>query len=39
MPVDADSVSEGDTVFNSKEHISHFATCPNATKHRKRDKR
>ena len=35
MPVDADSVDEGDTLFNPKEHVSHFSTCPNASQHRK----
>ncbi len=37
MPVDAHSYDEGDgLVFVKDKHISHFATCPNANKHRKR---
>lgn len=27
MPVDADSVNEGDEEFDPKRHTSHFATC------------
>lgn len=38
MPVDANSVTEGDELFDPKEHISHFYTCPDADKFRKRDK-
>jgi hypothetical protein len=39
MPVDVDSVSEGDEIFSQADgHVSHFATCPNASQHRKRDK-
>lgn len=34
MPVDAESVSPGDTEFDSKKHRSHFATCPRADWHR-----
>ncbi len=37
MPVDADSFDEGDDLlWDPDKHISHFATCPNADKHRKR---
>jgi hypothetical protein len=46
MPVDADSLDEAEIehgerpVFDAKEgHISHFATCPDAGKFRKRDKK
>lgn len=35
MPIDA-ATANGSSVFNAQEgHISHFATCPNATQHRK----
>lgn len=27
MPVDADSVEEGDEEFDASKHTSHFATC------------
>lgn len=36
MPVNASSWEEGDTLFDSKKHRSHFATCPQAAKHRRR---
>jgi len=36
MPVDAESVAEGDEEFNPKVHVSHFSTCPEADKFRKR---
>lgn len=36
MPVDADSVGPADTEFDHTRHMSHFATCPNAFKHRKK---
>jgi len=35
IPVDADSVSEGDDLFDQKVHVSHFSTCPDADQHRK----
>ena len=35
MPVDAESVDEGDDEFDPKKHISHFSTCPEADKFRK----
>ena len=35
MPVDADTVEAGDTEMDLTRHKSHFATCPNADKHRK----
>ena len=35
MPVDADSVDEGDDQFDHTKHVSHFATCPDAGKFRK----
>lgn len=35
MPADADTVPAGATVFDgSAGMVSHFATCPNASKHR-----
>ena len=39
MPVDADSVDEGDELFDYEKHVSHFSTCPLADKHRKRSKK
>jgi len=36
MPVDAHTYdAEDGLAFNHKKHVSHFATCPNADKHRK----
>lgn len=35
MPTDASSVSATDETFDPKKHKSHFATCPNANKHRR----
>ena len=36
MPVDAASVKPGTQMFSAEAgHVSHFATCPNAAKHRK----
>jgi hypothetical protein len=38
MPVDADTATRGDTQFDPQAgHISHYATCPQAKDHRKRD--
>ena len=36
MPVDADSVEEGDELFDHTRHVSHFSTCPDADKFRRR---
>lgn len=36
MPIDAATVKASDTQVNLGYHISHFATCPNAAKHRRR---
>jgi len=36
MPVDADTVDEGDTEFDDDKHVSHFATCKDADKHRRK---
>ena len=36
MPIDADTYTPGDAVFDAKKHRSHFATCPKADMHRKR---
>jgi len=47
MPVDADSLSDSDLIgisvnepveYRHGEHISHFATCPNATDFRSKKK-
>jgi hypothetical protein len=35
MPVDADTITEGDEVFDPGEHVSHFSTCPDAGAHRR----
>jgi hypothetical protein len=35
MPVNAGTWAQGDTTFSPGRHISHFATCPNADRHRK----
>ena len=35
MPVDAETVSIYDEVFDSDKHTSHFVTCPDAKKFRK----
>lgn len=36
MPVDAASAQPGDSLFDHKRHVSHFATCQSAPQHRKR---
>ena len=36
MPVDYDSVDGMELMFEPGKHVSHFSTCPNANKHRKR---
>jgi len=36
MPADADSVGPGDTLFEFDRHVSHFSTCPQAHKWRKK---
>jgi hypothetical protein len=35
MPVDSATVKDVDQLFDSSKHRSHFATCPNAKKHRR----
>jgi hypothetical protein len=35
MPVDADTVEPADEELDLSRHQSHFASCPNADKHRK----
>ena len=35
MPIDAGTVKASDTKINLAYHTSHFATCPNANRHRK----
>jgi hypothetical protein len=35
MPVDAGSVKAGDVEFDSKQHVSHFASCQQADQWRK----
>jgi hypothetical protein len=36
MPVDAETVEPADQVLDLTRHKSHFATCTNPAKHRKR---
>ena len=36
IPVDYDSVEDLELMFEPGKHVSHFATCPNASNHRKR---
>jgi hypothetical protein len=36
MPVDAETVKEGDKEFDYARHTSHFATCPAASYFRKK---
>lgn len=36
MPVDADTVRPEEDEYDPSRHISHFASCPNANKHRKK---
>lgn len=36
MPVDADSVEPGDDEFDAGRHVSHFSTCPDAGRYRRR---
>ena len=38
IPVDAATVKDGETDFDPKVHTTHFATCPQAAQHRRRDK-
>jgi hypothetical protein len=35
IPVDADTVEPDETQFDRDRHVSHFATCSNASQHRK----
>jgi hypothetical protein len=35
MPVDADTVEPGDEDLDLARHQSHFASCPNADRHRR----
>ena len=35
MPIDADTVEADDDDLDLKRHRSHFATCPQADKHRR----
>ena len=36
MPVDADTVEADDETYEHGRHVSHFGTCPDADKWRKR---
>ena len=35
MPVNAETVSQGDLIYERGRHVSHFATCRFADRHRK----
>jgi len=35
MPVDADTVTEGDEIYDPKVHVSHFSTCDKPGRFRK----
>lgn len=35
MPVDADTVEADDEDLDLSRHVSHFATCPDADRHRR----
>lgn len=39
MPVDAFSVTDSAALFDPEKHSSHFVTCPEAGRFRKRDQR
>jgi hypothetical protein len=36
MPINADSVREIDRMYIHGRHVPHFATCPDAKRHRKK---
>lgn len=36
MPVDADTVLVGETLFDPRKHRSHFATCPDSAHFRRK---
>ena len=36
IPVDATTVKEGDTEYDHKQHVAHFATCQFAARFRKK---
>jgi hypothetical protein len=38
MPIDADTVEADDEEIDLDRHVSHFATCPDADKFRKRER-
>jgi|GEM_PF-1948272 hypothetical protein len=35
IPINAETVEEGDIKFNYKKHVAHFSDCPGADKFRK----
>lgn len=37
MPVNADTVEPGDVDYEHGRHVAHWATCPQASQHRRRD--
>jgi len=37
IPINADTVSKGDKIFDFNKHKAHFATCPDAAKHRRKE--
>lgn len=36
IPVDADTVTSGDEIFDRNVHTCHFETCPNASQFRRK---
>lgn len=37
MPVNVDTINPEDKIFVPGRHVSHFATCPQAAQHRKKE--
>ena len=38
MPVNAETWTQGEVLYNPEKHVSHFATCPAAAHFRKADR-
>lgn len=39
IPVNAETVTRGDSIYDAKKHKAHFATCPKAEEFRKRKRK
>lgn len=39
LPINADTVREGDQEYDKARHVSHFATCPDAASFRNKGRR